>query len=114
MRKQQHCGHCVPCLIRRAAIRQGFGIDGDETPYTFNDLEGRILDSGKAEGEHIRAYKLALARLEHNPARARRDIHIPGPLFDHGDELDAYVAVYVDGMHEVGRLLANVETRPLA
>jgi 7-cyano-7-deazaguanine synthase in queuosine biosynthesis len=113
MRKLQHCGHCVPCLIRRASLLQGFGEGGDETPYTFSDLKARTFDSGKAEGEHIRAYKLALARMETNPARARRDIHIPGPLFDHATELAAYLAVYVEGMQEVGRLLKEVEARPL-
>ena len=29
---QQHCGYCVPCLIRRAAMHKAFGDDG--TVYT--------------------------------------------------------------------------------
>lgn len=113
MRKIQHCGHCVPCLIRRASLLQGFGRGCDETPYTIGDLRARVLDAGKPEGEHTRAFKLALARLAADPGRTRRDIHMPGPLSDHPDDLAAYEAVYVQGMHEVGRLLEGVEARPL-
>lgn len=114
IRKIQHCGHCVPCLIRRAALLHGFGEGGDDTPYTIDDLWGRTLDSAKAEGEHIRAYQLALTRLRANQDRARRDIHVPGPLVDHPADLDAYETVYVEGMHEVGRLLEGVHARALS
>jgi 7-cyano-7-deazaguanine synthase in queuosine biosynthesis len=113
MRRLQHCGHCVPCLIRRASLLRGFGEGADDTPYTFDDLKARVFDSGKAEGEHIRAYKLALTRLAANPARARRDIHVPGPLSDYPGDLPAYETVYVQGMQEVSRLLDGVEARPL-
>jgi 7-cyano-7-deazaguanine synthase in queuosine biosynthesis len=113
MRKIQHCGHCVPCLIRRASLLHGFGDDGDDTPYTVDGLRARVLDSAKAEGEHIRAFQLALTRLAADPGRARRDIHIPGPLSDHPDDFAAYQAVYVDGMREVGRLLEGVQARAL-
>jgi 7-cyano-7-deazaguanine synthase in queuosine biosynthesis len=114
MRKIQHCGHCVPCLIRRASLLHGFGEGGDETPYTVADLTARVLDSTKAEGEHVRAFQLALARLSADPGRARRDIHVPGPLLDHPDDFGAYEAVYVDGMQEVGRLLEGVRARALS
>lgn len=114
MRKIQHCGHCVPCLIRRASLLHGFGEDADETHYTVDDLTSRVLDSSKAEGEHVRAFQLALARLASDPERARRDIHVPGPLSDYPDDLDAYEAVYVDGMNEVGHLLNGVQARALS
>ncbi len=112
MRKLQHCGHCVPCLIRRASLLRGMG--SDETSYTLDNLRARALDCSKAEGEHIRAFQLALARLAAKPDRARRDIFQPGPLFDHPDELADYEAVYVEGMREVGQLLVDVETEPLS
>jgi 7-cyano-7-deazaguanine synthase in queuosine biosynthesis len=114
MRKIQHCGHCVPCLIRRASLLYGFGEGGDDTPYTVDDIRARVLDSAKAEGEHIRAFQLALARLATDPSRARRDIHVPGPLLDHPDDLVAYEAVYVDGMREVARLLEGVQAKALS
>jgi hypothetical protein len=92
---------------------KGLARGGDDTPYTFGDLKARVFDSSKTEGEHIRAYKFALARLEADPGRARRDIHVPGPLSDHAIDVDAYVAVYIQGMQEVARLLEDVDARPL-
>ena len=110
-RAPKHCGRCVPCLIRRAAILEAWGTD--DTPYRISDLRGQTLNSKKAEGEHIRSFQLMLSRLSRKPGRARLDIHRPGPLTDHPDKLGAYEAVYVAGMQEVGRLLEGVEARPL-
>ncbi len=110
-RKVQHCGHCVPCLIRRASLHAGFGEDA--TSYWLERLHGETVDSTTAVGEHIRAFQYALARLAAQPGRARRDIHQPGPLYDHPNDLAAYEGVYVRGMQEVGRLLDDVEARPM-
>lgn len=112
MRKAQHCGYCVPCLIRRASLLRGLG--SDDTPYGLADLQARVIDSDKAEGEHIRAFQLALARLGAQPARARRDIHQPGPLTDHPNDLGHFEAVYVEGMREVAALLHGVQAKPLS
>lgn len=112
MRKIQHCGHCVPCLIRRASLLRG--LSTDDTPYAVSHLRARVIDSDKAEGEHIRAFQLALARLAANPARSRRDIHQPGPLYDHPGDLAGYEAVYVEGMREVAQLLDCVQAKPLS
>lgn len=110
-RQPKHCGHCVPCLIRRAAILEGWGAD--DTSYQIADLHARVLDTNKAEGEHIRSFQLALSRLTKKPNRAKLDIHRPGPLNDYPNDLDAYEAVYAEGLREVGRLLDGVKARPL-
>ena len=34
----QHCGYCLPCLIRRAALVTGLRPDADPTSYTVDDL----------------------------------------------------------------------------
>ncbi len=109
-RQPKHCGHCVPCLIRRAAMLEGLGTD--DTPYQIPDLRAKILDSAKAEGTHVRGFQIALSRLAERPALAKLDIHRPGPLTDHPGELAAYEKVYVDGLQEVGRLLKGVRARP--
>ncbi len=110
-RHPKHCGHCVPCLIRRAAILEGWG--SDDTPYQIPDLQASVLDSNKAEGEHIRSFQLALSRLAKKPGRAKFDIHRPGPLSDYPDDLGAYETVYAEGLREVGRLIAGVRVKPL-
>jgi 7-cyano-7-deazaguanine synthase in queuosine biosynthesis len=109
-RKQQHCGHCVPCLIRRAAMHKG--LAKDDTPYAIPDLKARVLDTNRAEGDHVRSFQFALSRLNKNPKRAVLDIHRPGPLTDHPTDWKAYEQVYVDGLHEVGALLTGVRARP--
>ena len=37
----QHCGLCVPCLVRRASLAAGAAVD--ETPYLCNTLSGDSL-----------------------------------------------------------------------
>lgn len=110
-RTPKHCGRCVPCLIRRAAILEAFGKDS--TSYRIADLHAQVLDTNKAEGEHVRSFQLTLARLTRNPHRTKFDIHQPGPLIDHPNKLKDYEAVYVNGLREVGRLLNGVQARPL-
>jgi 7-cyano-7-deazaguanine synthase in queuosine biosynthesis len=110
-RQPKHCGHCVPCLIRRAAILEGWGPD--DTPYQIPDLQARVLDTNRAEGEHIRSFQLALSRLAKKPGRAKFDIHRPGPLSDFPGDFGAYETVYAEGLREVGRLIVGVRVEPL-
>lgn len=105
-REPKHCGRCVPCLIRRAAILEAWGAD--DTPYRIPDLAARVLATNRAEGENVRSFQLALSRLKKKPNRSKFDIHRPGPLTDHPKNLADYEAVYVAGLEEVGRLLKGV------
>lgn len=108
-RRQEHCGHCVPCLIRQAAMHKGLGKD--DTPY-IADLKARVLDTNRAEGSHVRSFQFALLRLDKNPKRAAFDIHRPGPLTDHPNDWKAYERVYIEGLREVGAFLTSVRARP--
>lgn len=110
-RAPKHCGRCVPCLIRRASLHAAFG--NDQTPYRIRNLSAQPLNSEKAEGEHVRAFQLSLARLAASPERAKFDVHKPGPLSDHPERIADYVGVYTRGMDEVGRLLYGVVSRPM-
>src|SRR5205823_1874640 len=76
-----HCGFCVPCLIRRAAITSAFGVD--PTTYTLGDLTAEPLHAGSAEGEHVRAFQMIARRLSQRPALARILVHKSGPLSDY-------------------------------
>ncbi len=105
----EHCGYCVPCLIRRAALHSG----NDETVYTLANLRGAVLDTSQAEGQQIRSFQAAITRIRARPDLARLLIHKPGPLSDYPDRLNDYAAVYGRGMAEVETLLAGVQTRPL-
>lgn len=109
-RQPKNCGYCVPCLIRRAALKRGF--KKDDTEYQLEELESAELDTRAAEGAHVRSFQLAISRLRKRPERARFDIHKPGPLIDFRDDWKDYETVYRDGLEEVAALLENVEARP--
>lgn len=109
----QHCGYCLPCLIRRAAIVKGFGPGADPTVYTIDDLTARALDTRQSEGVQVRSFQLAIERLRARPALAPILIHKPGPLFDESPVRQASLSgVYRRGLEEVGALLAGVRTQP--
>lgn len=109
----QHCGYCLPCLIRRASLLKGFGPGADETVYTIDDLTSRPLDTRQSEGVQVRSFQLAIERLRARPSLAPILIHKPGPLFDESPPRQAALAeVYRRGLEEVGALLAGVRTHP--
>lgn len=108
----EHCGFCLPCVIRRAAIQSGIR-SADSTTYTISDLRSRPLNSMEAEGVQIRSFQLAISRLMKKPELAPILIHKSGPLGDESpDRQNALAGVYLRGMKEVAKLLANVTTTP--
>jgi hypothetical protein len=108
----QHCGFCLPCLIRRAAINAGLGKK-DPTDYTLADLKAKVLDTKRAEGRQVRSFQFAIARLKKEPRLAPILIHKPGSLAEESPTtLADLAAVYSRGMAEVGKLLSGVETTP--
>ncbi|WP_114862124.1 Qat anti-phage system QueC-like protein QatC [Azospirillum brasilense] len=109
----QHCGYCLPCLIRRAALLKGFQPDPDPTVYTLPDLAAHALDTRQSEGVQVRSFQLAIERLRARPSLAPILIHKPGPLSDESPQRQAALAdVYRRGLEEVGALLTGVRTRP--
>ena len=107
----QHCGYCLPCLIRRAAIKKGLGEAGDKTTYTIDDLSKRTLDSNEAEGRQIRSFQFAINRLSSKPKLAKLILHSNGSLSDQSpEEQEELFGVYSRGLLEVGEILKNVRT----
>lgn len=109
----QHCGYCLPCLIRRASLAHGLHPDRDPTVYTVDGLAAHALDTRQSEGVQVRSFQLAIERLRARPDLAPILIHKPGPLFDESPTRQQALAdVYRRGLAEVGALLAGVRTRP--
>lgn len=104
---QGHCGYCLPCIIRRAAL-----IDSDNTTYGIPDLKAQSLDTKRAEGQQVRSFQLAIERVRKRPELAALLVHKPGPLTDHPARLGALGDVYRRGLEEVGVLLKGVKTGP--
>lgn len=109
-RTERHCGTCVPCLIRRAAIEGAWGRGQDPTAYRCDDLTAQPLDARRAEGQQVRGFQYAIGRLANDPRLSRILIHKSGPLEEERGNLDGLAGVYERGMVEIRRLLQGVRT----
>ena len=106
-----HCGFCVPCLVRRAAIMSAFRTD--PTTYTIADLRAEPRNSRSPEGEHIRAFQMMARRLSQRPDVADILIHKSGPLSDYADEeIAQYADVFRRGIVEVSCVTGPVTVEP--
>ncbi len=108
----EHCGYCLPCLIRRAALNSAWGSGQDETTYTVSDLRAQTLDTRESTGKQVRSFQYAIERLRGQPSLANLLIHKPGSLADEVVRLDQLADVYRRGLNEVARLIDGVNTRP--
>lgn len=109
----EHCGYCLPCLIRRAALEKGFGAGADPTTYTLSDLATHPLDTRQSEGQQVRSLQFCIKRLRARPELAKLFIHKPGPLADEpAARINNLASVYRRGMDEVAALLTAVQTQP--
>lgn len=105
-----HCGHCVPCLIRRGAFKAGMGADA--TTYSLADLAAQTLDGKSAEAEHVRSFRLMARRLAGQPGIEEILVHKPGPLSDYPPEdVAQYAAVFRRGVEEVEKVVRKVVVR---
>lgn len=95
----EHCGYCLPCLIRRSSLHH-LGWDPVED-YSY-DVRRR-KPSTEAEKANIFAFRMALQRLQHEPPLPF--LLSAGPLECAEGELERYLDVYLRGMHEVGNFL---------
>lgn len=108
-----HCGYCLPCLIRRAALDKGFGEGVDTTGYSIPDLTKNTLDSMEAEGMQIRSFEFALHRLKTKPKLAKAILHSSGSLASETPQNQVQLLeVYKRGLLEVGEILKGVHTEP--
>jgi len=108
----EHCGYCLPCLIRRAALMAAWGAGNDETTYTVSDLRAQPLDTRESTGKQVRSFQYAIERLRGKPQLANLLIHKPGSLADETAHLDELADVYRRGLGEVARLIDGVASRP--
>lgn len=108
----EHCGYCLPCLIRRASLMAAWGAGNDATTYTVQDLHAQPLDTRESTGKQVRSFQYAIERLKGKPQLANLLIHKPGSLADEVVHLDLLADVYRRGLGEVARLIDRVEARP--
>lgn len=98
-----HCGHCVPCIVRRAAMYAA-GLDRP-TPYLF-DLVHDVPKLGSGPDSSLKALGMAIART--SAGSAIIETLKSGPLPDHAEE---YVGVYERGLAEIDAFLHSADAR---
>jgi hypothetical protein len=98
-RRNQQCGRCVPCLIRRASFHAAGVPDG--TNYQYPDLKSVMTDEDGRDD--LIAVQAALVR----GGDIERHVMNAGPLPVEALDRQAYVAVAERGMEELRRYLAS-------
>ena len=97
-----HCGRCLPCLIRKAAIKKAGLKDAN---YATNVLS-KAPDPSKKGGSDYRAIQMGLERfLLSTNFNDYFLVKNSGPLGD--NEIRQFISVYQRGMNELSTLLLN-------
>lgn len=102
---QQHCGYCVPCIIRRAAMHKAFGED--ETEYTETSVYEMQNRNSDGMGIQLRSFQYAIDKIRQDKNRALFYIHKPGPLPQDDEYLRELADVYVRGLFEVDNFIQD-------
>ena len=58
----QHCGHCLPCIIRRAAMYHAFGKN-DPSEYLYSDIAA-IESNRDLVGEQLRSFSVCNSEIK--------------------------------------------------
>ncbi len=99
----RHCGYCVPCLIRRAAMNAAF--NEDNTVYTINNISDLLNSSSESESVQIKSFVYAIDKIKKNPGIEKLYIHKPGPLPNIDDYLSELANTYYRGLMEVDQYI---------
>jgi 7-cyano-7-deazaguanine synthase in queuosine biosynthesis len=97
----QHCGYCVPCIIRRAAMNKAFKEEKDSTPYLVDSVSEITANHAKGKGVQLRSFQIAINKIKRQPQLAKILIHKSGPLSSERDYLQELSNVYRRGLLEV-------------
>lgn len=98
-----HCGYCVPCIIRRAAVNAA-GFERADAAYTYD------VRSARPPGERVRdlrAFEIALKRDAEESIPSFLRVLESGPL--PADEITAFADVFERGMAEVSAFLEGAD-----
>jgi hypothetical protein len=97
----QHCGYCVPCLIRRAAIHKAYGFENDTTTYMSKSISEIIGAHVKGKGEQLRSFQVAIKRIQDNLKLKSTLIYKNGRLDGDDKYINQLAEVYYRGLLEV-------------
>mgnify|MGYP002777832639 CR=1 FL=1 len=104
----RHCGRCVPCIIRRAALRKAKILDDnaqlpEERQYR-TDIFSEPLQASNVRGENVMAFRYMIERIKLDSNFLKSAIHLTGPL----DAPEKSLVLYQRGLDEVAAILQHV------
>lgn len=104
----QHCGYCVPCLIRRAAMRV-VGLDR-KSDYAMDILTEKP-DANSVKARDRRGFEMAIQRVRSlRPLELIAEVLHSGPV--PATEIQEYAAIYHRGLAEVEDFLYDKQSTP--
>jgi len=96
----EHCGYCLPCLIRRAALKAA-GIENCERYIV--DVTERAPESYTKSGKDYRAVRMSLIREHDSTASPLLRVLGSGPLPQ--ENIEDYASVFQRGIAELNAFL---------
>ena len=101
----QHCGYCVPCIIRRAALK----VCGLDSEPRQRDVLDTNISPDEAAGFDKRAFLMAIERLQKmSRMQIASEIISTGPI--QSSDIEGLVDLYVRGMGEVGSFIKQTSS----
>lgn len=98
-----HCGICMPCIIRRSALRAAGMPEGN---YLY-DITVDISNLSTAQRDTLRALNIFLERYKEKDGTLIFDILSNGPLPESSGSIDEFESVYRRGLNEIADLLGK-------
>lgn len=92
----RHCGYCLPCVIRQAAIL----FSGVQDKSTYRD---RLFESGPNAKMILNSYILGLKKF--NPDMAFMTIQMNGSI---EKDIEQFADLYVRGMRELEQYIETI------
>lgn len=92
----RHCGYCLPCVIRQAAIKKA----GMHDQSTYRDREFKIVKEARTI---LNSYRLGIEK--YNPKYAFLTVQQSGPI---EEKIEEYANLYVRGMNELKDYLEEI------
>lgn len=92
----RHCGYCLPCVIRQAAIKRA-GMNDNSSYRDSSFTQGEVSKTS------LNSYRLGLERF--NPKYAFLTIQSSGSITDH---IEDYTRLYTRGMRELRDYLEEI------
>jgi hypothetical protein len=99
--QKNHCGHCLPCIVRKAATTRAGLVD---VRYAMDILKENP-PANQTEGKDLFAIRTALRRLETLDLPLIFYLLKEAPLPGSKADIDQYVDVYRRGMEELRNFL---------